>query len=261
MVALRGRAIAVFIVLTAIALNANAQQYDVSDTVTEYPMKGTYYHDRFEGRKTACGEIFDQNLFTAAHWKIKMGTYVMVTNKKTGLQVIVKVNDRCPRRGVLDMSHRAANAIGIKGAQPVTVRLLPEGYEELCAAQDGKFDPVSSRMAKKAPKTPKQQEPIDSDSTALPASKETSGHASPNMAATPIVTLYNLMLGPFETHGEAFEALRKLSDDHQDRASIETVDENSIIIVLDVNLSKKKAEALRQSLRRTFDDCQIAPVK
>ncbi len=95
-------------------LTVAGQNYDVNDTVTEYLLKGTYYHNKFEGRKTACGEIFDQNLFTAAHWKIKMGTYVMVTNRNSGLQVIVKINDRCPKHGVLDMTHRAANAIGIR---------------------------------------------------------------------------------------------------------------------------------------------------
>ena len=131
----------------ALPLGSRAQSYDVNDTVTEYPMKGTFYHNKFEGRKTASGEIFDQNLFTAAHWKIKKGTYVLVTNRNTGLQVIVKINDRCPRRGVLDMTRRAAHAIGIRGCQPVTVRILPEGYEKICEEQDAKFDSVPSRFA------------------------------------------------------------------------------------------------------------------
>ena len=97
----------------------SAQNYSSNDTVTEYPNKGTYYNDKFEGRKTASGEIFDQNAFTAAHWRIKLGTYILVTNQNTGLQVIVKVNDRCPKHGVIDLSHRAATAIGIRGCQPV----------------------------------------------------------------------------------------------------------------------------------------------
>ena len=48
----------------------HAQYYDWRDTVTEYPNKGTFYHDKFVGRKTASGEVFDQNKFTAAHWKL-----------------------------------------------------------------------------------------------------------------------------------------------------------------------------------------------
>ena len=61
--------IVAIIMLALCPLWAAAQNYAVTDTVTEYPNKGTFYHDRFEGRKTANGEIFDQNKFTAAHWK------------------------------------------------------------------------------------------------------------------------------------------------------------------------------------------------
>ena len=115
---------------------AMAQNYAVTDTVTEYHNKGTFYHDRFEGRKTANGEIFDQNKFTAAHWKIKLGTMVMVTNRNTGLQVIVRVNDRCPKRGVFDLSHRAATAIGIKGCQPERdIRVHAEGRDPHVASR------------------------------------------------------------------------------------------------------------------------------
>ena len=42
-------------------------------------MLGTYYADRFVGRKTSCGEIFRQNQYTAAHKTIPMGTYLLVT--------------------------------------------------------------------------------------------------------------------------------------------------------------------------------------
>lgn len=125
-----------------------AAQGRFNDTVTEYPMKGTIYHNLFEGRKTSSGEIFNQNLFTAAHRRIKLGTLVMVTNKRTGKQVIVKINDRCPKSGVLDMTRRAAHSIGIKGCQPVTVRILPDSYEPLRAAQDQWCDSVYSSLTK-----------------------------------------------------------------------------------------------------------------
>ena len=110
-------------------------------------MRGTMYHNKFEGRKTANGEIFNHNLFTAAHRKFKFGTLLLVTNKNTGLSVIVKVNDRCPKKTVLDMTRRAAYGIGIKGCQPVIVRVLSPTYEEEWAAQDEKYDSVASRFA------------------------------------------------------------------------------------------------------------------
>lgn len=125
----------------------SAQNYSADDTVTEYSMNGTMYHNLFEGRKTANGEIFNHNLFTAAHRKFKFGTLLLVTNKNTGLSVIVKVNDRCPKKTVLDMTRRAAYGIGIKGCQKVTVRVLPPSYEEAWASQDSKYDSVASRLA------------------------------------------------------------------------------------------------------------------
>lgn len=226
-------------IFTVFPMILNAQKYDVTDTVTEYPMKGTYYHNKFEGRKTASGEIFNQNLFTAAHWRIKKGTYVLVTNQNTGLQVIVKINDRCPRRGVLDMTRRAANGIGIKGCQPVTVRILPEGYEELCEAQDAKFDSVYSRLATgnfNIKNTPKK----NSNTTKQ---------------------YYNLIIGTSQTHGEAFEMISKLPAKYQDKAIVDSVTENDFTITLEVKLPQSKANELCRSLKQTFSNCQVTPVE
>lgn len=136
-----------FFLLLFVGVTASAQKYSSDDTVTRYSLKGTIYHNKFEGRKTANGEIFNHNLFTAAHRKFKFGTLLLVTNKNTGLSVIVKVNDRCPKKTVLDMTRRAAYGIGIKGCQPVKVRVLPPTYEEAWASQDALFDSVASRFA------------------------------------------------------------------------------------------------------------------
>jgi rare lipoprotein A len=136
-----------FFLLLFVGVTASAQKYSSDDTVTEYTMNGTVYHNKFEGRKTANGEIFNHNLFTAAHRKFKFGTLLLVTSQKSGLSVIVKVNDRCPKKTVLDMTRRAAYGIGIKGCQPVKVRVLPPSFEEAWASQDALFDSVASRLA------------------------------------------------------------------------------------------------------------------
>jgi rare lipoprotein A len=44
----------------------------------------SFYHDKFEGRKTATGEVFDNENFTAASNHFKLGTYVKVTNQSNG---------------------------------------------------------------------------------------------------------------------------------------------------------------------------------
>ena len=226
-----------FLLLLTTVWPLRAQTSSVTDTVTEYPNKGTFYHDLFEGRKTASGEIFDQNKFTAAHWRIKLGTYVMVTNRNSGLQVIVKVNDRCPKHGVFDMSHRAATAIGIRGMQPVTVRILPDGYEERWAAQETMFDSVHSRLT---PKT-------DIDKTTISNSNsKREGEC------------YNLLLGTASNHGEVFTMTRRLPATYRDHVIVESLDaSDSLRLTLDVRLSKKQAEQLTRTLRNTFPKAQL----
>lgn len=230
----------------AMATNAIAQNYSVNDTVTEYPNKGTYYHDKFEGRKTASGEIFDQNKFTAAHWRIKLGTYVMVTNRNTGLQVIVRVNDRCPKRGVFDLSHRAAAAIGIKGMQPVTIRILPSGYEDRWAEQENLFDSVQSRLN---PDVARQ-----SDNTTQTTSQTNS--ISPSNGD------YNLLLGTAESHSKVFTQTRRLPVGYRDQVVVETLEaSDSLRITLNVHYTKRQAEQLARALRSTFPSVQVIPAE
>lgn len=125
------------ILLTFVAFRAEAQYYAKDDTTYEYNMKGTVYANKFEGRKTSSGEVFSQKKYTAAHWKIKLGTLVMVSCPETGKQIIVKVNDRCPTKGVIDLSRKAADEIGIKGLKKVVVKQLPDSYLSQWEQQDG----------------------------------------------------------------------------------------------------------------------------
>ncbi|MGE4346921.1 MAG: septal ring lytic transglycosylase RlpA family protein [Flavobacteriaceae bacterium] len=69
----------------------------------------SYYHNKFNGRKTASGEIFNNKKQTAAHKKLPFGTILKVTNKANGKWVLVKVNDRGPfvKRREIDLSKKA----------------------------------------------------------------------------------------------------------------------------------------------------------
>lgn len=226
-----------------------AQTYAPGDTTYEYPNKGTFYHDKFHGRKTSSGEVFDQNKFTAAHWKIKLGTMVMVTNRNTGLQVIVKVNDRCPRHGVFDMSHRAAAAIGIRGMQPVTVRQLPDGYEEQWLAQETMFDSVPvGHSAKATPKTEKQPDRQEAQPKTQHPKKEPPADNK----------TYNLMLGTADNHGQAYNMILRLPEYYQDKVLVEQIgDDGPLTLTLDANLDKARAEELRRALQHSFHDIRL----
>ncbi|MEG0759911.1 rare lipoprotein A [Chryseobacterium piscicola] len=74
----------------------------------------SFYHDKFNGKKTASGEIFDNDKLTAANRTLPFGTMVKVTNLNNGKEVVVKINDRGPYHSsrALDMSKAAFDEIG-----------------------------------------------------------------------------------------------------------------------------------------------------
>ncbi|MFN3967557.1 septal ring lytic transglycosylase RlpA family protein [Flavobacterium sp.] len=69
----------------------------------------SYYHNKFNGRRTASGRRFDNNKYTAAHKKLPFGTIVKVTNEANGKSVVVEITDRGPFSKVreIDLSRRA----------------------------------------------------------------------------------------------------------------------------------------------------------
>lgn len=85
----------------------------------------SYYGKEFNHRKTASGERFDMNKFTAAHRELPFGTMVKVTNLTNGKSVVVRINDRGPfkRDRIIDLSFAAAKAIGLMGAGTARVRI------------------------------------------------------------------------------------------------------------------------------------------
>lgn len=123
------------LLLLCLSSNLLAQRISSTDTSTEHTLRGTFYHDRFVGRKTSNGDIFRQDKYTAAHRYLKFGTLLLVTNPKNGKQVIVKINDRCPKDKILDMTRLAASSIEIKSST-IKIRVLPEHYKELWEIQD-----------------------------------------------------------------------------------------------------------------------------
>jgi len=88
----------------------------------------SYYHDKFEGRTTASGDIFRQNKLTAAHKTLPFNTKVKVTNLKNNLSVIVIINDRGPfvEGRIIDLSQEAAWQLQflIDGIAKVKVEVL-----------------------------------------------------------------------------------------------------------------------------------------
>jgi rare lipoprotein A len=89
--------------------------------------KASWYGPGFQNKRTASGEVFDQNKLTAGSRTLPLGTVVEVTNLKNGKRVQVKVNDRGPRvRGrTIDLSRAAAKKLGTvkTGVTPVKTKV------------------------------------------------------------------------------------------------------------------------------------------
>src|SRR5882724_1363652 len=83
-----------------------------------------FYGDKFQGKKTASGEVFDKDGLTAAHKKLPFGTKVKVTNVENGKSVIVTVNDRmaATNPAVIDVTRRAAEELDFAKAGKAKVK-------------------------------------------------------------------------------------------------------------------------------------------
>ena len=90
----------------------------------------SWYGPKFHGKRTASGEVFNQEKFTAAHRTLPWGSRVKVTNLDNGKSVAVRINDRGPygKGRIIDVSRAAARALGMVGRGLITVQVewLPE---------------------------------------------------------------------------------------------------------------------------------------
>jgi len=87
-------------------------------------VRATWYGNELRGHRTASGETFNPAGRTAAHKSLPFGTCLVIGNPTTKRTVAVRVNDRGPfTPGVmLDLSSGAAEAIGMRSTQSVTMR-------------------------------------------------------------------------------------------------------------------------------------------
>jgi rare lipoprotein A len=90
----------------------------------------SWYGGKFDGRKTASGEIYDMLAATAAHPWLPFGSVLRLTNPKTGRSQVVRINDRGPFMDgrELDLSYIAASQLGIIecGVARLRIELLEE---------------------------------------------------------------------------------------------------------------------------------------
>ena len=126
--------LAALVILLSLAGCSSSRETGAAGTDDHYPAVdvlhseegvASYYHRKFQGRRTASGERFDNNDLTAAHRDFPFGTWVRVTAVSTGKSVIVRINDRGPhkRTRVIDLSQEAARHLDMIRAGLLQVRV------------------------------------------------------------------------------------------------------------------------------------------
>jgi len=119
------RKLLLLVMMVALLLPIYSQQSPPVKTPKVIYGTASYYADKFNGRPTANGEIFDQNKMTAACNVLPLGTWIRVTNLRNKKSVVVKVNDRLHQRmkRVVDLSRTAASKLGYIGHGLAKVRV------------------------------------------------------------------------------------------------------------------------------------------
>ena len=105
-------------------VKAKAQPPKLTYSKAWYGMS-SWYGDHWAGRKTACGGKFDPQALTAAHPVLPCGTWLRITNVRTGHSEFAKVTDRGPYEEgrEIDVSERVAKRIDLQHFGVAQVKL------------------------------------------------------------------------------------------------------------------------------------------
>tara|TARA_X000001036_G_scaffold290213_1_gene269721 strand:- start:126 stop:1004 length:879 start_codon:yes stop_codon:yes gene_type:complete len=172
----------------------------------------SWYGPGFHGKKTANGEVFDQNKISAAHKTLPMPSIVKVTNLDNGKVLEnIRVNDRGPFAGnrIIDLSKKAAQELGFVNSGVAKVRVeIMENESRIYASKNSKKNSV--RKANKA-KVEKVQRKIIVSEEDQQNSDEVSNNSTEDnsiLKDKPVI----IQVGAFGDHRNAKSLTEKLSE-------------------------------------------------
>jgi rare lipoprotein A len=95
----------------------------------------SWYGGVFNGRRTASGEKFDMNAFTACHPTLPFGSLVRVVNMRNKHSVVVRINDRgdlVDEGRIIDLSKAAADRLSMtkSGLAKVKLEVISLGRDQ-----------------------------------------------------------------------------------------------------------------------------------
>ena len=115
-------------IIVAVLALATVWNLGIATAQTAEEGIANFYSDKFQGKKTAGGAVYDKNKLTASHKTLPYGTKVRVTNLENGKSVVVTVNDRMKpgSPAVIDVTRRAAQDLGFAKAGKAKVKVEVE---------------------------------------------------------------------------------------------------------------------------------------
>ncbi|MFL0803737.1 MAG: septal ring lytic transglycosylase RlpA family protein [Agarilytica sp.] len=214
--------------------------YHILSTPEGYREKGvaSWYGEKFHGRHTANGEIYNMYGMTAAHKTLPIPSYVRVTNIENRRSIIVRVNDRGPFHGdrVIDLTYTAAKKLGYErsGTAKVSLEYIdPSTYHATHPQSSSGGAKVANNGVSVSGSGLKAPEPEDSGGYKLPentylqagafgkkASAEAFKVKLKTLSALPIrirppsrrKDLYIVQIGPVTSNLQVLELRQKLLD-------------------------------------------------
>ena len=159
----------------------------------------SWYGQKFHGRRTANGEVYDMYGMTAAHKQLPFDTLVEVKNLDNGRSVRVRINDRGPfvRGRIIDLTYTAADKIGMVGPGTARVKIRVVGR----AGVEGRYFTV-------------QVGAYSSVEAARELKRDLRGY--PHVRIESSDGLHRVLVGKFDKEKKAKQALERLRQDGHD---------------------------------------------
>jgi len=172
----------------------------------------SWYGPGFHGKKTANGEVFDQNKISAAHKTLPMPSIVKVTNLDNGKVLEnIRVNDRGPFAGnrIIDLSKKAAQELGFVNSGVAKVRVeIMENESRIYASKNSKKNSVRKANKAKVEKVQRKVIPSEEDEQNSDEVLKNSTEDNSILKDKPVI----IQVGAFGDHRNAKSLTEKLSE-------------------------------------------------
>ncbi len=184
----------------------------------------SYYAEKFNGRPTASGEIFNMNDYTCAHKTLPFGTVLRVTNLANGRSVNVRVNDRGPfvAGREIDLSKAAAFQLDMLSSGTANVRL-----EIISSAEHSAQSAATAKAAAKVQQTP--------------SGASVSGAQASRAAPLKEAAAWNIQVGSFTNRDYANELAQSLLREGFKDVYFQKTDTLTRVIIKNIPDAKLKA--------------------